>query len=51
MQVPPSEHPAEDSPDSYANGVLTYAQEIASRTEQYWRPVKHATDPAAPHAR
>jgi len=35
----------------YANGVLAYAQEIASRTEQYWCPIKYAIDPAAPHAR
>lgn len=36
---------------SYANGVLAYAVEIASRTEQYWCPIKHATDPVAPHLR
>lgn len=36
---------------SYANGVLAYAVEIASRTEQYWCPIKHATDPVAPHPR
>ena len=35
----------------YANGVLAYAVEIASRTEQYWCPIKHATDPVAPHPR
>ena len=35
----------------YANGVLSYAREIASRTEQYWCPIKHAVDPPAPHAR
>jgi len=35
----------------YANGVLGYAREIAARTEQYWCPIKHATEPAAPHAR
>lgn len=27
---------------AYANGVLAYVQEIASRTEQYWCPIKHA---------
>lgn len=27
---------------SYANGVLAYVREIASRTEQYWCPIKHA---------
>lgn len=26
----------------YANGVLAYAREVASRTEQYWCPIKHA---------
>ncbi|MFT4816018.1 MAG: hypothetical protein ACI80L_000869 [Pseudohongiellaceae bacterium] len=26
----------------YGNGVISYAQEIASRTEQYWCPIKHA---------
>lgn len=35
----------------YANGVLSYAREIAGRTEQYWCPIKHAIDPPAPHAR
>lgn len=35
----------------YANGVLSYAREIAGRTEQYWCPIKHGTDPVAPHAR
>jgi hypothetical protein len=27
---------------SYANGLIAYVREIASRTEQYWCPVKHA---------
>lgn len=27
---------------SYANGVINFAREIASRTEQYWCPIKHA---------
>ena len=27
---------------SYGNGLLAYASEIASRTEQYWCPIKHA---------
>ena len=27
---------------SYANGLLAYAREIASRTELYWCPIKHA---------
>jgi hypothetical protein len=26
----------------YVNGVLAYVREIASRTEQYWCPIKHA---------
>lgn len=27
---------------SYANGIIAYVREIASRTEQYWCPIKHA---------
>ena len=27
---------------SYAAGVINYSREIASRTEQYWCPIKHA---------
>lgn len=27
---------------AYANGVIAYVYEIASRTEQYWCPIKHA---------
>jgi len=30
----------------YANGVLSFAREVAARTEQYWCPIKHATTPA-----
>jgi len=26
----------------YANGLVAFAREIASRTEQYWCPIKHA---------
>lgn len=26
----------------YGNGVISYAREIASRTEQFWCPIKHA---------
>ena len=26
----------------YGNGVMSYAREITSRTEQYWCPIKHA---------
>ena len=27
----------------YANGLIAFAREIASRTEQYWCPIKHAS--------
>lgn len=27
---------------SYANGLINYTREIASRTEQHWCPIKHA---------
>lgn len=33
----------------YANGVISYVQEIASRTEQYWCPIKHAQKVKHPH--
>jgi hypothetical protein len=35
----------------YANGVVSYVQEIASRTEQYWCPIKHARKMKHPHDR
>lgn len=35
----------------YGNGVIAYTREVASRTEQYWCPIKHATRIAVPHAR
>jgi hypothetical protein len=35
----------------YANGVIAFAREVASRTEQYWCPIKHATRPAGVHDR
>jgi hypothetical protein len=35
----------------YANGVLSLAREIASRTEAYWCPIKHARRVAGPHDR
>ncbi|MBF9060009.1 hypothetical protein HKCCSP123_12530 [Rhodobacterales bacterium HKCCSP123] len=35
----------------YANGVLSYAREIASRTEAYWCPIKHARRVPDPHER
>jgi hypothetical protein len=34
---------------SYANGLLAYVREIASRTEQYWCPIKHARRVIAAH--
>ena len=36
---------------SYANGLIAYVREIASRTEQYWCPIKHARRIAAAHQR
>lgn len=36
---------------AYANGVLAYVGEIASRTEQYWCPIKHAERVAGTHRR
>jgi hypothetical protein len=35
----------------YANGVIAYTREIASRTEQYWCPIKHARRFPSPHVR
>jgi hypothetical protein len=35
----------------YANGVVAYVREIASRTEQYWCPIKHALTVTDPHQR
>jgi hypothetical protein len=34
----------------YGNGLLSYAREIAGRTEQYWCPIKHARRVAGAHA-
>ena len=34
----------------YANGVLAYVREITGRTEQYWCPIRHATQVRGPHA-
>ena len=34
---------------SYANGLISYAREIAARTEQYWCPIKHSRRVAAAH--
>lgn len=36
---------------SYVNGLLSYAREIASRTEQYWCPIKHASRVLDKHSR
>jgi hypothetical protein len=36
---------------SYANGLLAYISEIASRTEQYWCPIKHSRRVLAAHGR
>lgn len=35
----------------YANGVIAYAREAASRSEQYWCPIRHALRVRAPHQR
>lgn len=36
---------------AYGNGALAYIREIASRTEQYWCPIKHAFKVLDPHHR
>jgi hypothetical protein len=35
----------------YGNGVISYAREIISRTEQYWCPIKHARKVVDAHSR
>ncbi|MEZ5502585.1 MAG: hypothetical protein R3E50_07940 [Halioglobus sp.] len=35
----------------YGNGVINYAREIISRTEQYWCPIKHARKVIDAHGR
>jgi len=35
----------------YANGLIAYAREVSSRTEQYWCPIKHAVKISDPHRR
>jgi len=35
----------------YANGVIAYAREAASRSEQYWCPIKHALRVRTAHKR
>jgi len=36
---------------AYANGVIAYAREISSLTEQYWCPIKHARRVIGAHER
>src|SRR5690606_18199720 len=36
---------------AYFNGLISYVREVASRTEQYWCPIKHATQPKHRHER
>lgn len=36
---------------SYTNGVLAYVSEVASLTEQFWCPIKHAIRVKNPHNR
>jgi hypothetical protein len=36
---------------AYFNGTLAYAREIASRTEQYWCPIRHAVAVKGGHGR
>ena len=36
---------------SYGNGVISYVQEVAARTEQYWCPIKHARTVLSTHSR
>ena len=35
----------------YANGLIAYAREVASRTEQYFCPIKHARPVSGTHSR
>jgi hypothetical protein len=35
----------------YANGVMAYAREIISRTEQHWCPIRHARQVPDAHKR
>lgn len=35
----------------YANGVIALAREVASRTEQYWCPIRHSLAIKGAHAR
>jgi hypothetical protein len=36
---------------SYVNGVIAYVREVGARTEQYWRPIKHARRVLGAHPR
>ena len=36
---------------AYANGLIAYIREIASRTEEYWCPIKHARRVLGAHPR
>jgi len=36
---------------TYANGVIAYVREVASLTEQYWCPIKHAQRVSGAHER
>jgi hypothetical protein len=36
---------------SYANGLLAHVREVASRTEEYWCPIKHARRVLGLHSR
>lgn len=36
---------------TYANGVVAYVREVASRTEEYWCPIKHARRVIVSHKR
>lgn len=35
----------------YCNGLISWVREIASRTEAYWCPIKHAATVRQPHGR
>jgi hypothetical protein len=35
----------------YANGAIAHVREVASRTEQYWCPIKHARPGPPQHDR
>jgi hypothetical protein len=35
----------------YANGLMSFAQEVVARTEQFWCPIKHARRIQGAHAR